>query len=69
MNRFSRLTPIAALLILAAPLVALSQDKKDVTPGDVRYNAAPPSSAPTSSSRAAPAQTTTGVITKPERVA
>ncbi len=41
MNRLSRLTPIAALLILAAPLVALSQDKKDVTPGDVRYNAAP----------------------------
>jgi len=37
----NRLTPIAALLILAAPLVAWAQDKKDVTPGDVRYNAAP----------------------------
>jgi nitrite reductase (NO-forming)/hydroxylamine reductase len=37
----NRLTPIAALLILAAPLVALSQDKKDVAPADVRYNAAP----------------------------
>ncbi len=34
------LTPLAALLILAAPL-AWAQDKKAVTPGDVQYHAAP----------------------------
>jgi nitrite reductase (NO-forming) / hydroxylamine reductase len=37
----NRLTPIAALLMAAVPLLAAGQDKKDVTPGDVRYNAAP----------------------------
>ena len=41
LTRLTRLTPIAALLIAAAPLIAAAQDKKDVSPGEVQYHAAP----------------------------
>ena len=37
----NRLTPVAALLIAAAPLIAGAQDKQDVNPGDVQYHVAP----------------------------
>ena len=39
--RTASLTPLAFLLALALPLGALAQDKKDVSPGDVKYHAAP----------------------------
>ena len=41
LTRLTRLTPIAAQLIADAPLIAAAQDKKDVSPGEVQYHAAP----------------------------
>ena len=37
--RTPMLNPIAALLVLAAPLLAMAQDKKDVTPAEMNYQA------------------------------
>jgi nitrite reductase (NO-forming)/hydroxylamine reductase len=39
-DKLSRLTPVAALLVMSAA-TAWAQDKKDVAPGDVQYHAAP----------------------------
>ena len=39
--KIATLTPLAFLLALALPLGATAQDRKDVSPGDVKYHAAP----------------------------
>ncbi len=39
LSRLGRLTPIAAMLILSAPLVAQAQDRKPVSPAEMNYQA------------------------------